>query len=392
MILENTHDFRSPTTNLIGVGALKDLPLELMPYKLSKALIVTDKNIIRLGHVEIVEKILKDLFISYDIFDGILHPDCTISFVEDALTYFKKRLNILKRDYHFIISVGGGTNHDCAKAIAIVATNGGSIEDYEGYKKMTKPSLPVITINTTSGSGAEVSNVTIIKDESRKVKMTIADPKMMPIISVNDLRFMPSMPPEITASSGIDVLTHSIEGFVSTEASPVTDAMAINAVKLVFQYLKRAYKNGNDLEAREKMMFANVMGGMILNNAGLGYVHSMSHQLGGFYEEVHGACNAILLPHVLEYNAVSIPEEKILKISEAVGAKANNKQEAINKINHSIQNLSEDIGIPTHLSSIGINENDLELLSKNAEKDINSLVNPRKGTFADIMNIFKAAM
>ncbi|BAH07682.1 iron-containing alcohol dehydrogenase [Clostridium kluyveri] len=390
--MENTHDFRSPAINLIGVGALKDLPLELMPYKLSKALIVTDKNIIRLGYVEIVEKILKDLFISYDIFDGILHPDCTISFVEDALTYFKKNLNILKKDYHFIISVGGGTNHDCAKGIAIVATNGGDIEDYEGYEKMTKPSLPVITINTTSGSGAEVSNVAIIKDESRKVKMTIADPKMMPIISVNDLRFMPSMPPEITASSGLDVLTHSIEGFVSTEASPVTDSLAIDAVKLVFGYLRRAYKNGNDLEAREKMMFANVMGGMVLNNAGLGYVHSMSHQLGGFYEEVHGSCNAILLPHVLEYNAVSIPEERILKISEAVGAKANNKQEAINKINHSIQNLSEDIGIPTHLSSIGINENDLELLSKNAEKDINSLVNPRKGTFVDIMNIFKAAM
>ncbi|MFL0197470.1 iron-containing alcohol dehydrogenase [Clostridium sp. WILCCON 0269] len=390
--MQNTHDFRSPTINLIGVGALKDLPLELMPYKLSKALIVTDKNIINLGYVEIVEKILKDLFISYDIFDGILHPDCTISFVEDALTYFKKGLNILKRDYHFIISIGGGTNHDCAKGIAIAAANGGSIADYEGYNKMTKPSLPVITINTTSGSGAEVSNVAIIADESRKVKMTIVDPKMMPVISVNDLRFMPTMPPEITASSGIDVLTHSMEGFVSTEASSVTDALAINAVKLVFKYLKRAYENGNDLEARERMMFANVMGGMVLNNAGLGYVHCMSHQIGAFYRQVHGACNAILLPHVLEFNAVSIPEERILKISEAIGAKANNKQEAINKIKHSIQNLSEDIGLPTHLSSIGVNENDLELLSKNAEKDIDSVVNPRKGTFVDIMGIFKSAM
>ncbi|MFL0198443.1 iron-containing alcohol dehydrogenase [Clostridium sp. WILCCON 0269] len=390
--MQNIHDFRLPSINLIGVGALKDLSLELMPYKLSKALIVTDKNIISLGYVEIVEKILRDLFISYDIFDGILHPDCTISFIEDALAYFEKGLNILKRDYHFIISIGGGTNHDCAKGIAIVATNGGSIADYEGYNKMTKPSLPVITINTTSGSGSEVSNVAIIKDESRKVKMTIADPKMIPIISVNDLRFMPSMPPEITASSGIDVLTHVIEGFVSTEASPVTDSLAINAVKLVFGYLKRAYENGNDLEAREKMMFANVMGGMVLNNAGLGYVHCVSHQIGAFYEQVHGACNAILLPHVLEFNAVSIPEERILKISEAIGAKANNKQEAINKIKHSIQNLSEDIGLPTHLNSIGVNEDDLELLSKNAEKDINSLVNPRKGTFVDIMGIFKAAM
>ncbi|BAH07675.1 iron-containing alcohol dehydrogenase [Clostridium kluyveri] len=390
--MENIHDFRLPAINLIGVGALKDLPLELIPYKLSKALIVTDKNIISLGHVEVVEKILKDLSISYDIFDGILHPDCTISFVEDALTYFKKGLNILKRDYHFIISIGGGTNHDCAKGIAIVATNGGDIEDYEGYKKLKKPSLPVIAINTTSGSGSEVSDSTIVRDNSRRVKMVITDPKMMPIISVNDLRFMTTMPPKITANSGIDVLTHSIEGFVAIEASPITDTLAINALKLVFEYLRRAYKNGNDMEAREKMMFAGVMGGMILNNAGLGYVHSMSHQIGALYEEMHGACNAALLPHVLEFNSISIPEERILKISETMGVKATNKQDAINKIKNGIQNLAEDIGLPTHLSSIGIDKDDLELLSKNAEKDICSSTNPRRGTFVDIMNIFKAAM
>ncbi|UZQ49527.1 iron-containing alcohol dehydrogenase [Clostridium kluyveri] len=390
--MENIHDFRLPVVNLIGIGAIKNLYTKLLPYKLSKALIVTDKNIIKLGHVEIVEKILKDLFISYDIFDGISHPDCTISFVEDALTYFKKRLNILKRDYHFIISVGGGTNHDCAKGIAIVATNGGDIEDYEGYKKLTKPSLPVISINTTSGSGSEVTNVTIMRDDSRRVKMVIADPKMMPIISVNDLRFMTTMPPKITANSGIDVLTHSIEGFVATEASPITDSLAIDAVKLVFGYLRRAYKNGSDVEAREKMMFAGVMGGMVLNNAGLGYVHSMSHQIGALYEEMHGACNAALLPHVLEFNSVSIPEKRILKISEAMGVKATDKQDAVNKIKHGIQSLCKDIGLPIHLSSIGVDENDLELLSKNAEKDICSSTNPRRGTFADIINIFKAAM
>ncbi|MFL0198671.1 iron-containing alcohol dehydrogenase [Clostridium sp. WILCCON 0269] len=390
--MENTHDFRSPAINLIGVGAIKDLSTELLPYKLSKALIVTDKNIISLGHVEVVEKILKDLFISYDIFDGILHPDCTISFVEDALTYFKKGLNIVKKDYDFIISIGGGTNHDCAKGIAVVATNGGSIADYEGYKKMTKPSLPVISINTTSGSGSEVTNSTIVRDDSRRVKMVITDPKMLPIISVNDLRFMTTMYPRITASSGIDVLTHSIEGFTSIEASPITDTLAINAIKLVFGYLTRAYNNGSDMEAREKMMFAGVMGGMVLNNAGLGYVHSMSHQIGALYEEIHGACNAALLPHVLEFNSVSIPEERIFRISEAMGLKVNDKLDAVSKIKRSIQNLSEDIDLPIHLSSIGVDEDDLEMLSKNAEKDITTVTNPRRGTFVDIMNIFKAAM
>ncbi|MFL0196941.1 iron-containing alcohol dehydrogenase [Clostridium sp. WILCCON 0269] len=390
--MENTHDFRSPAINLIGVGSIKDLPTELMPYKLSKALIVTDKNIISLGYVEMVETILKSLFISYDIFDGILHPNCTVSFIEDGLTYFKKGLNILKRDYHFIISIGGGTNHDCAKGIAVVATNGGSIADYEGYKKMTKPALPVISINTTSGSGSEISNFVIITDESRKLKMTIGDPKMMPIISVNEPMFMTTMPPEVTSSSGMDVLAHSIEGFVSTEASPITDALAINALKLVFGYLKRAYENGNDMEAREKMMFANAMAGMVFNNAGLGYVHSMSHQLGGRYQQIHGTCNAILLPHVLEFNAVSIPAERIFKISEAIGIRTTDKLDAVSKIKHSIQNLCKNIDIPTHLNSIGVDKDDLESMSKNAEKDICSLTNPRRATFEDIMDIFKAAM
>ncbi|MFL0198614.1 iron-containing alcohol dehydrogenase [Clostridium sp. WILCCON 0269] len=390
--MENTHDFYSPAINLIGVGAIKDLPTELMRYKLSKALVVTDKNIISLGYVEMVETILKSLFISYDIFDGILHPNCTISFIEDALTYFKKGFNVLKRDYHFIISIGGGTNHDCAKGISIIATNGGAIEDYEGYKKMKKPALPVISINTTSGAGSEVSNFAIITDESRKVKMTIGDPKMMPIISVNDPMFMATMPPEVTASSGIDVLAHSIEGFVSTEASPITDALAIDAIKLVFEYLKRAYENGNDLEAREKMMFASVMGGMVFNNAGLGYVHSMSHQIGGNYQQIHGACNAVLLPHVFEFNSVSVPEERIFEISEAMGIKASDKETAVNKIKHGIQNLCEDIDLPTHLKSIEVDENDLEFLSKNAAKDITTITNPRKGTAADILGIFKASM
>lgn len=390
--MENTHNFLSPSINLIGVGAIKELPLQLMPHKLKKALIVTDKNIIKFGYVEMVEAILKSLFISYDVFDGILHPNATVSFVEDGLTYFDKKLNLLKRDYSFIISIGGGTNHDCAKGIAVVAANDGNIGDYEGYNKITKPCLPVIAINTTAGSASEISNFSIITDESRGVKMTIGDPSMMPVISVSDPMLMTTMPKDVTASSGIDVVSHSIEAFVSTEASPMTDALAIDAIKLVFNYLKRAYNNGNDLEAREKMMFANCMAGMAFNNAGLGYVHSLAHQLGGFYNLIHGAANAVLLPHVLEFNAQSIPNDRIFKICEAVGDKAESKTEAVDKIMHSIQRLTSGIGIPIHLKALGVEAKDLEMFSVNALKDITALTNPRKGTVTDILGIFKAAM
>lgn len=390
--MENTHNFLCPKTNLIGVGAIKDLPTYIMPYKLSKVLIVTDKNIISLGYVEMIETILKSLFISYDIFDGVLHPNPTVSFVEDGLTYFRKGINIFKRNYKFIISIGGGTNHDCAKAIAIVATNGGKIGDYEGYNKMTKPSLPVVAINTTGGSAAELTSFAIILDESRKLKMSIGDPKMIPTISVNDPMFMTTMPPEVTGSSGIDVVAHAVEAFCATEASPLTDALAIDAIKIAFNYLKRAYDNGNDMEAREQMMHASVMAGLAFNNAGLGFVHALSHQIGGFYKQIHGVCNAVLLPFVIDFNSVSIPDSRIFKMCDAMGEKNENKKEAINIIKEKIQGLSRDIGIPTNLKTIGVQEEDIEYLAKNAAKDISCLTNPRQGTVQDIVNIYKTAL
>lgn len=392
MKLENTHNFILPGTNLIGVGAIKDLSTQLLPYKLSKALIVTDKNIIKFGYVEMVETILKSLLISYDIFDGILHPNPTVSFVEDGVANLDKGQHLLKRNYDFIISIGGGTNHDCAKAIAIVETNGGSIKEYEGYNKMTKASLPIIAINTTGGSGAEFTDAVIITDESRKVKMTIKDSKVIPMMSVNDPMFMTTMPKEVTASSGIDALVHAIEAFVSTESSPITDVLAIDAIKLIFSYLKRAYENGNDMEARENMMFASIMAGMALNNAGLGYVHAICHQLEGFYNELHGVSNSVLLPYVIEYNSGSIPEERLFKICEAMGNVAQDKEEAINKIKLSIQKLSIDIGLPTTLKYMSLSENDMEKISKNAVKDLTALTNPRQGASEDVMGILKASM
>lgn len=388
--MENTHNFLCPPTNLIGVGCIKDLPTYLMPYKLSKALIVTDKNIISVGHVEMVETILKSLFISYDIFDQILHPNPTVSFVENGLTCLNK--NPLKKDYDFIISIGGGTNHDCAKGIAIVATNGGEIGDYEGYNKMTKPSLPLIAINTTSGSGSEVTGFSIITDESRRVKFSIADNKMLPVISVNDPMFMTTMPPEVTASAGIDVVSHALEAFSSTEAFSITDALALDAIRLVFKGLKRAYDNGNDLEAREDMMFAAVTAGMAFNNAGLGLVHAMAHQIGGFYKQIHGVCNAIIMPHVLEFNAECIPDERIIKVCNAMGDTSDNKLDALNKIQNKIQSLSAEIGIPSGLEAIGVKEEDIEFISKNAAKDISGLTNPRQATAADIAEIYRNAM
>ena len=389
---ENTHNFYMPKTNLVGVGAIKDLPNELMSLKLQKALIVTDKNMIKLGHVENVERILKSLFISFDIFDGVLHPNPTVSFVEDGLGYFPNKLNLLVRDYDFLISVGGGTNHDCAKAIATVATNGRSIIDYEGWNKVTKPMLPLIAINTTGSSGAEVTMFAVITDNSRKVKMIMGSPMMMPSIAVNDPLFMATMPKEITATSGFDAISQAIESYVAIEASPITDSLALGALKTAYEYLPRAYENGNDMEAREKMMYAGMMAGMAFNNAGLGLLHAMVHQLGGFYSQLHGNYEAVMMPYVLEFNAPEIPNERIFKIAEAMGLEAGNKSQAVDKIMTSLKKFTANLGMPGRLKEMGVEEEDIEKLSRNAIKDITALVNPRQSTVEDIISLFKAAM
>lgn len=392
-IVENTHNFIIPKTNLIGIGAIKDLSTQLLDYKLCKVLIVTDKNMKTLGYVTMVEKILKALFISYDIFDGIEHTNCTTKFVEGGLAYLDKGLNILARDYKFIISIGGGTVHDCAKGIAIIATNGGNISDYEGFDKVLKPTIKHIAINTTSGSASELTSTAIIADETKKVKMTITSPKITPFMSVNDPMFMQTMPKEITASSGVDTITHAMEAYVSTEAFPVTDALALGALRIAYHYLPRAYDNGNDLEAREQMTYANIMAGMAFSNGGLGYVHAISHQLGGFYDEIpHGRFCGVLLPYVFEFNSNSIPEDRILKIAEAMDIKTNDKQDALEQIVAAIKNVCAYVGIQPNLRELGVKECDLEVMAQNTLKDICSVINPRQGDVDDILGILKEAL
>jgi alcohol dehydrogenase len=387
--MENTHNFFGPKISLIGVGAIKDLANELTGWKLHKALIVTDKNIIKAGWVEQVEKILRNLFIFYDIFDGVLHTNPTVSFVEDGLAYFPKELE-LRRDYHMIISVGGGTVHDCAKGIAAVATNGGTIIDYEGYNKILKPCLPLVCVNTST-SAAETTMFAIITDESRKVKMSIASPNITPLIAVNDPMFMVSMPPEITAGAGIDALGHALESYMSTESSRISDALGLGTVKLVFRYLRRAYENGFDLEAREQIMYANVMAGLAFNNAGLGYNHALGHQLGGFYNQLHGDYEAILLPHIFAFNAPTLLDEKVIRLAEEMGIKTTSKSKAVDKIIDALSELRDDLGIPDGLRKMGVRKEDFETLAQHAIKDIAGLTNPRKGTVEDVIDIYKAA-
>jgi len=239
----------------------------------------------------------------------------------------------------------------------------------------------------------------IITDTSRKVKMAIVDWRVTPGIAIDDPQLMVGMPPALTAATGMDALTHSIEAYVSTIATPMTDCCAQKSIELIAKYLRKAVANGADIEARDKMCYAQFLGGMAFNNASLGHVHAMAHQLGGFYDLPHGECNAILLPHVERHNLIS-NVERFVDIAKFMGENVEglSDREAADKALEAIQQLSADVGIPSGLIELGkkygkeVKEEDIAIMTGNAQKDACGLTNPRCMKDADVAAIYKAAL
>ena len=292
-----------------------------------------------------------------------------------------------------IITLGGGSSHDCGKGIGIVSTNGGTIHDFEGVDQSTKAMPPFIAINTTAGTGSEMTRFCIITDTGRKVKMAIVDWRVTPAIAINDPLLMMGMPPALTAATGMDALTHSVEAYVSTIATPVTDACAIKAIELIADNLRPVVANGQDIVARDNMAYAEYLAGMAFNNASLGHVHAMAHQLGGYYDLPHGVCNAILLPHVSEFNLIA-KLDRFADIAVALGENIDGLsiRDAAELALEAIRQLSADVGIPANLTELGVKTEDLKIMAENAQKDACGLTNPRTPTLDDVINIYKAAL
>lgn len=381
-----SYKFLMPSLSLMGVNCLNQVGEEVESLGFKKALIVTDKVLMEIGTVKKVLDVLEGKNVKYAIYDGV-KPNPTVASVNEGLAILKEN------NCDFVISLGGGSAHDCAKGIALLASNGGEIKDYEGIDKSKKPQLPLIGINTTAGTGSEMTSFAIITDEERHIKMALVDKHLTPIIAVNDPILMIGMPKSLTAATGMDALTHSIEAYVSTAATPITDACAEKSIELISKYLVRAVENGEDLEARDMMAYAEYLGGMAFNNASLGYVHAMAHQLGGYYNLPHGVCNAILLPYVEEYNK-EVSYKRLAKIAKIMGANVDNltDEESADLCIAKIKELSSKVGIPTGLKELGAKEEDLEILATNALKDACSLTNPRQGTLEDVIAIFRKAM
>lgn len=378
--------FFIPSVNMIGSGCLDQAAKTLKQQGLRQALIVTDKVLNNIGVVAQVQQLLAAQQIESCVYDGT-HPNPTTLNVKQGLALLQEH------QCDCVISLGGGSPHDCAKGIALLATNGGDIKDYEGVDRSTKPQLPMIAINTTAGTASEMTRFCIITDEARHIKMAIVDKHVTPILSVNDPHLMAGMPKGLTAATGMDALTHAIEAYVSNAANPITDACALKAVTMIAESLRDAVADGHDMQARENMAYAQFLAGMAFNNASLGYVHAMAHQLGGFYDLPHGVCNAVLLPHVQEFNA-SVCASRLKDIAAAMGLDVShlNDQQGAAACIAAIRLLAQDVGIPAGLRDLQVKEQDLDTLATNALKDACGFTNPIQATHAQIVAIFRAAM
>ncbi len=385
-IADQTNGFYIPCVSLFGPGCAKEVGLKAQNLGAKKALIVTDEGLYKFGVPDIIVNYLKEAGVDSHVFPGA-EPNPTDVNVHKGVDAYNQH------QCDFIVSLGGGSSHDCAKGIGLVTAGGGHIRDYEGIDKSTVPMTPLIAINTTAGTASEMTRFCIITNTETHVKMAIIDWRCTPLIAVDDPKLMLAKPAALTAATGMDALTHAIEAYVSTAANPITDACAEKAITMISEWLSAAVANGDNIEARDAMSYAQYLAGMAFNNASLGYVHAMAHQLGGFYNLPHGVCNAVLLPHVCTFNVIACAD-RYAKIAQLMGV--NTDGMTLNQAAHAaiaaIRELSSSIGIPAGLAELGVKAEDHAIMATNAQNDACMLTNPRKANHAQVVAMFEAAM
>lgn len=374
-------------TSYFGAGARESLADEIKARGFKKILFVTDKVLLECGVAKQVTDVMDKAGIAYDTYSDI-KANPTVKNVQDGVKFFKDC------GADALVAVGGGSVMDTAKGIGIIVANPeySDVVSLEGVAPTKNKSVPIIALPTTSGTAAEVTINYVITDEVNKKKMVCVDPHDIPIVAIVDSDLMMGMPKGLCASTGMDALTHAIEGYITLGAWEMSDMVEIKAIELIHQSLFDSV-NG-DPKARETMALAQYVAGMGFSNVGLGIVHSMAHPLGAFYDTPHGVANALLLPYVLEYNAESPAKPKFKGIAKAMGVKHAKKMtddEAVKAAIDAIRELSVSIGIPQKLSEIGVKEEDLQALSVAAFNDVCTGGNPRPTSAEEILEIYKKA-
>ena len=374
-------------TSYFGKGAREELAGEIKNRGFKKVLVVTDKSLLEVGVTEKVTKVLDEAAIKYTIFSD-LKANPTIQNVIDGVEECKK----FKADV--IVAVGGGSAIDTAKGISILMTNPErDLVSLNGVSNTVNKGMPLIALPTTAGTAAEVTINYVITDESKQIKMVCVDPNDIPILAIVDSDLMASMPKSLAAYTGMDALTHAVEGYITKGHNVMSDMFHMQAIKLIFEYLPSAV-NDKDEHAIEMMGYAQYIAGMGFSNVGLGIVHSMAHQLGAVYDTPHGMANALLLPAVMRFNG-EVSWERFRDILIEIGrpdAAHLSKQDVINTFVWKISELSKAVGITQTVKDTGCKEEDLEVLADKAMEDPCKPGNPREVSKEDFIELFRQAM
>jgi alcohol dehydrogenase class IV len=380
--------FKIPNTIITGSGSSKQVGDECQRLNLQKTLIVTDNNQVKLGIIGGVLASLQKSGIAHAIYDGV-NMEPVIEYVQEGLEAFREN------QCDCLLAVGGGSPMDTAKAVSVMATSGGSIEDYRGIGKVPGKGIPVIAVPTTAGTGSEVTPFTIITDTARDVKMLIGSPFLMPELAIVDPELTIQLPPDVTAATGIDALTHAVEAYVSVKAQPMSDVFCLAAIELIAGNLKKAWADGNDLEARENTMMGALMGGIAFSNSSVALVHGMARPIGAYFHVRHGASNAALLSTVMEFSLEGNPT-RYARIAQAMGAEISglSEMEAARRGAEAVKKLIKDIEIPS-LSELGVDKDKLDQLAPKMSEDAiasgSPANNPRKAGKEEIIELYKIA-
>lgn len=373
-----------PTHTIIGKGALGKIAGYICGISGRRAMIISDSDLVRLGTVKKVTEVLEQAALPYVVFDQVA-PNPTVAVVNEAFQKYQSQ------NCDYLIGIGGGSSLDVAKAVSILATNGGRIEEYNGTDKSRLAGAPLVAVNTTAGSGSEATRAYVITNETQKIKMLMVDEHCLAYLAVNDPELMIDMPPALTAATGMDALTHAIEAYVSQSRFPYTDALALEAIRLISSSLRRAVEDGRNIDARTDMCWAEYMAGLAFSNAGLGMVHAMAHQLGGFYNTPHGVANAILLPYVMRFN-LPCSKSRYGNIATAFGVKTAGMSvdQAAQTAIVQVEKLAAAIKIP-RLKETAFRPEDVAKLSIHAMEDTAMPENPRQASISDVKAVFLEA-
>lgn len=367
-----------------GPGARKELPGVVARLGYKKALVVTDKGLMKFGVAKMVLDVMDEAGIAYEIFDDV-KPNPTVSNVKAGIEACKKA------EADFIVAIGGGSSMDTAKGIGIVVNNPefSDIVSLEGVADTKKKSLPIIALPTTAGTAAETTINYVIIDESRQAKMVCVDPNDIPAVAIIDAELMYSLPKSLTAATGMDAMTHAIEGLITKAAWEMSDMFELKAIEMIYKYLPMAVNDPTNPEGRNGMAVAQYIAGMAFSNVGLGVDHGMAHPLSALFDVPHGVACAMLLPTVMRFN-VPAALDKYTDIAKAVGVWRDGmtKEEAADAACKAIEDLSALVGTNKHLTDLGIKESDIAALAEQAIQDVCTPGNPREVTKEDIVNLY----